>query len=144
MMILHCRGEVPSLSTRILWVGGSLGEIKFQKKFQPIVEMVVSKDNSVISQELLNSLKSLEAWPGRDAGIRKPEPGETPLSAAEIRFAVWRSIVKKNDVAAIAIDEQADEVDTLPVQRSHKLAGMWERRNVGLMARPSPWEGLAR
>jgi hypothetical protein len=30
MMILHCRGEAPSLSTRILWVGGSLGEINQQ------------------------------------------------------------------------------------------------------------------
>jgi hypothetical protein len=32
-------------------------------------------------------------WPGRSAGIRPPSEGETPLSAAEVQFAVTHDLI---------------------------------------------------
>lgn len=65
-------------------------------------------------------------WPGKDLGVRAPEPGETPLSRAEVRFAI--------DVMGI--------LDEFPITHTIRPAGTWERPGIGQLARPSPWEGL--
>lgn len=65
-------------------------------------------------------------WPGRDLGVRAPDPGETPLSRAEVRFAI--------DVMGI--------LDEFPVVHRYRPAGTWERAGIAQLAKPSPWEGL--
>ena len=56
-------------------------------------------------------------WPGRASGIREPEAGETPLSAAEVLHAL--------NIKLIADD---DEIDKWPAVRIYRPAGTWGSR----------------
>lgn len=68
-------------------------------------------------------------WAGRYFGVRAPEAGETPLSNAEVKYAV--------DIGLFEYTR-----DTWPVKRVHKEVGSWEKKHLSHMAKPSPWEGL--
>ncbi len=56
--------------------------------------------------------------------MRAPDPGETPLSRAEVKFAA--------DVLCM-FDEFV---------HVHRPAGTWERNNLQHLAKPGPWDGL--
>lgn len=64
-------------------------------------------------------------WAGKAFGVRKPEPNETPLSSAEIQFAI-----------------EHDILDGLPVRQVHKGVGEWETRPSKLGPRATPFSGL--
>lgn len=66
-------------------------------------------------------------WPGRDLGIRAPGTDETPLSEAEVRFGIRAGLI---------------DVDLWPMVQIHREAGSWEKRRIGELAKPGPWEGL--
>lgn len=68
-------------------------------------------------------------WAGRYFGVRAPEVGETPLSQAEVDYAVKIGFLEYTR-------------DTWPVKRVHKEIGSWEKKHLTHMAKPTPWEGL--
>lgn len=78
-----------------------------------------------------NPAVSWEPWPGARAGVRKPDPGETPLSLDEVRIA-----------RKLKLLENPDEVDDMPQRIIVCPPGTWERRTAPMLAKPSPWEGL--
>lgn len=72
-----------------------------------------------------NSKVPERTWPGKDFGVRAPSFGEVPLSKAEVVFG-----------------EEMGLFDAWPMRRVIKPAGTWESKNIHLLKRPSPFEGL--
>lgn len=60
----------------------------------------------------------MNTWVGHSAGVRKPEPGETPLSHAEVKVLLGR--LRFADI------EENEEYELLPIRRSIISFGMWE------------------
>lgn len=73
--------------------------------------------------------------------LRKPDPNEVPLSAAEVRFAVRQKIIAKPYPGFVDTDPE-DEPDDWPVQRVVKPVGTWGIQSRGLR-HAQPWDGLA-
>ena len=73
-------------------------------------------------------------WPGRECGVRAPEPDETPLTAAEVQTGANFGLLR----------DPFDEVDQWPVTQLWRPVGSWEKRRAALLAKPTHWDGLAR
>jgi hypothetical protein len=65
------------------------------------------------------------SWPGRDIGVRAPDPGETPLSEAEVDFGAMH-----------------DLIEPVPTVHRHRPIGTWERKRTPGLAVPTPWDAL--
>jgi hypothetical protein len=81
------------------------------------------------------------SWPGHSVGVRAPDVGETPLSAAEVahgaRIRLWRSAAQEQ-----VADPLDDERDDWPTVQRRRPAGTWEVIRRGNVFKPNPFTGL--
>jgi hypothetical protein len=75
-------------------------------------------------------------WPGKKAGIRPPDPGETPLSWDEVKHLLG----VKRLTGKESIHDQ-DDFDSWPIERRFIPAGLWGIRTPGLR-KAHPFDGL--
>jgi hypothetical protein len=71
---------------------------------------------------------SRQGWPGAGIGVRSPDPGETPLSPAEVRHG-----------ARLGLWPDSSNADG-PFWREWRPAGSWEAKKPA--ARATVWGGL--
>lgn len=89
-----------------------------------------------------DELKPRMNWPGKRAGIRAPDVGETPLSWEEVKFAFGVDRITGSESVHTA--PMFDDVDTWSTEQRIVPQSRWVRRNAAPKEPAHPFGGLLR